>query len=302
MMGFALLILILAGIVLLVFLGRRPAAPTDYQQKAKTSGDIEKKYMENGPYAVSLREEKVLQGFEKYIIYYPTALETSHKPYPVIVLSNGSGTPLSKYPAVAKHYASWGFIVIGAQEQNDWNGFAAEMCVRHLKRWNDNEMVGDTKSIFYQKVDLENVGIVGHSQGGVGVFNAMTAQPHKDVFQTGVALSPTNKELADHLEWEYDAAQIHVPVLLISGAGGGDDWVVTGDQLREIYEDIPSDKVMVRRKDTPHSQVLYMPNGYVAAWLLWQLQGDEEAAKAFIGNAPEIENNPLYQDFARCIG
>ena len=111
-----------------------------------------------------------------------------------------------------------------------------------------------------------------------------------------VVLSPTNKALAAELEWYYDATQIRVPTFLISGAGGGDDWVVTGEQLGQIYADIRGEKLMVRRKDTPHNEVLYAPNGYVVAWLMWQLQLDQEAARAFTAPSPELAENDLYQD------
>lgn len=183
---------------------------------------MKKKYMENGPYEVSTHEDTVLQQFGKFIVYYPTELETSNEKYPVIVMCNGSGTPLSKYPAVSKHMASWGFIVVGTEENYSWNGFGAEMCLRYLERWNDNEKIEDKTSIFYQKVDFNHVGIVGHSQGGIGVINAIT--------------------------------------------------------------------------DTAHSEMLYAANGYVTAWFMWHLQGDEEAAGAFIGENAEIMNNSLYQD------
>ena len=53
---------------------------------------------------------------------------------------------------------------------------------------------------------------------------------------------------------------------------------------------------MMRRIGAEHGQMLYSADGYATAWLIWQLQGDAEAAKAFIGNDPEILNNPLYQD------
>ena len=98
------------------------------------------------------------------------------------------------------------------------------------------------------------------------------------------------------LEWDYDASLVNVPIMLISGAGGGDDWVVTGDQLENIYNDIPDNKIMLRRNNTVHNEVLYSPDGYVTAWFMWHLQGDEEAAKAFAGNNAEILINPLYQD------
>lgn len=295
--GIVLLVVIIGIIVLLKYLGSRPAAPKDYPQNTETGGEIEAAYMADGSFAVSVYEEPVLQVFKKYVIYYPAELETSDKRYPVIVLCNGSGTPVSKYPAVPEHYASWGFIVIGTEEENAWNGFGAEMSVRHLQRLNDNEYIEEGKeNIFYQKVDLSKVGIVGHSQGGVGVLNAVTAQPHRNIYKAAVSLSPTNKELAHNLEWEYDATLVNVPILLVSGAGGGDDWVVTGEQLESIYSDIPDSKIMVRRSDTLHNEVLYSADGYVTAWFMWQLQGDEEAAKAFVGEDAEIIRNPLYQD------
>lgn len=272
------------------------AAPTDYQTTVETGGDIEKKYMQNGNYEVSTNENAVLQQFKKFIIYYPTELETTDKKYPVIVICNGSGTPISKYPAVAKHLASWGFIVIGTEENYSWNAFGAEMCLRYLERFNDNEKIEDTISVFYQKVDFNHVGIVGHSQGGVGVINAITDTTHKNVYKTAVSLSPTNKELAHNLLWDYDASLIDIPIMLISGEGGGDDWVITGEQLQAIYDDIHSDKLMARRLGTAHNEMLYAANGYVTAWFMWHLQGDKEAAGAFTGVNAEILNNSLYQD------
>ncbi|MGN1137048.1 MAG: hypothetical protein ACI4SF_12615 [Oscillospiraceae bacterium] len=281
---------------MLKFLSSQTAAPVNYQKTTETAGAIEAKYMADGNYDVSAYEETALQGFKKYVIYYPSEIETADRIYPIIVMCNGSGTPISKYTAVAKHFASWGFVVIGTEEENDWNGFSAEMCVRHLQRLNENETTGDNANIFYQKIDLENVGIVGHSQGGVGVFNAITSQDHKETYKAAVSLSPTNKELAHNLEWDYDASLIDTPIMLMSGAGGGDDWVVTGEQLAEIFDDISCGKVSARRKDTPHGEMLYSANGYITAWFMWHLQNDEEAAGAFIGNDPEIMTNSLYQD------
>ena len=294
--GIIILAVLVIGFIALKILGNKPAAPTDYQIKTQTGGEIEQKFMANGPYEVAVHEDATLLDFGKFSVFYPTELETSSKKWPVIVICNGSGTPLSKYPTVAKHYASWGFIVVGTEEKNAWNAFGAEMSIRYLERWNDNEKIEDTASIFYQKVDFESVGIVGHSQGGVGVINAITDTKHMDIYKTAVSLSPTNKELAHNLFWDYDATLIDIPILLIAGEGGGDDWVVTGEQLQSIYDDISSQKMMVRRVSTAHNEVLYMPDGYITAWFMWQLQNDEEAAKAFTGNTPEIMANALYTD------
>ena len=85
-------------------------------------------------------------------------------------------------------------------------------------------------------------------------------------------------------------------MLLIAGAGSGDDWVVTGKQLRAIDDDISANKLMARRRDTAHGEVLYTAKGYVMAWFMWHLRGDEQAARTFTGAAPEIMSNPMYQD------
>ncbi|MEY8309256.1 hypothetical protein AAK899_07035 [Erysipelotrichaceae bacterium 51-3] len=278
-----------------IYLKNKPAIPNHYQSEVQTGGKIEARYLADGSYETAWLEQPALQEFKKYEIAYPVNLETTDRQYPVIVLCNGSGTPLSKYSRLARHYASWGFIVIGTEEMYAWNGFGADMCVSHLRRLNENKQIEENKeNIFYQKVNLSSVGIVGHSQGGVGVFNAITEGKNKEVYKAAAALSPTNMELAHNLEWNYDAAKIQTPILLASGEGGGDDWVVTGDQLTAIANEISAPKVQFRRKKTAHDQMLYAADGYVTAWFLWLLQDDPQAAKAFVTPQGELLSNPLY--------
>lgn len=247
-------LLAVVGLFFLLFKGctavlqkisRQPNAPTNYQDTVQVGGELEKEYMKKGDSEVTHYEQAVLQGFSKYTICYPSQLAEENGTYPVIVLCNGTGVPMSKYLPVAEHFASWGFIVIGTEEEYDWNGFAAEMCVRYLQLLNDSSTINDAENIFYQKIDINNIGIAGHSQGGVGVINAITTQKNKDIFKAAVAISPTNKELAAALQWDYDASKLDTPIMLISGEGGGDDWVVTGAQLSDIYNDIPDNKIML---------------------------------------------------------
>lgn len=293
--GLVLLIFIVMIAVFFIYNSKKPAVPADYTQTVETGGEIEAKYMAKGVYAVLCFEEPALQGFGKYIIYYPTELESTDKVWPAVIVANGSGCKASKYPALFEHLASWGFIVIGTEEEYDWNGFASEMCVRHLIRLNEIKIVNDKDNPFRGKIDLDNVGITGHSQGGVGVINAITAQEHKDIYKAAVSLSPTNKELAHNLEWDYDATKITVPILIF---GGDNDWVATKDQFQSIYDDIPGEKCMALRKGTEHGPMLYSGDGYVTAWFMYRLQGDEYAGEAFIGEDAEILSNANWQDTA----
>lgn len=101
--------------------------------------------MANGPFEVSSHEQSVLQGFGKFILHDPATLTQSPVVNPV-------------YPAAATHLASWGFIVIGTAEENDWNGFSSEMCIHFLELLNEGSVIGDAKdSIFRGRIDFENV-------------------------------------------------------------------------------------------------------------------------------------------------
>ena len=289
----AMAVIMVIGII---YLSNKPAAPSDYQTTVKTGGAIEKMYMKNGEHEVCSFEQRVIQEFKKIIVYYPSDLVKSSKKFPVIVSCNGTGTPFSRYPAVAKHLASWGFIVIGTEENYSWNALGAEICLQYLEVMNQNKIVDKKTSVFYHKVDFSRVGVVGHSQGGVGVISAITATKHKNIYKAAVALSPTNKSLAHALLWDYDESQVKIPILLLSGEGGGDDWVVTSKQLDQIYDGIHAPKCKARRRNTEHGHTLYSEEGYVVAWFRWILMGDRTAALAFTGKNPEIKVNKNYVD------
>lgn len=292
-------VLLLIGVLFIVLLTRK-AVPEDYIEKVESNGIIETKYLQNGCYEVSSIEKGAMQSYKKYKIYYPSEIINSDNKYPVVIFSNGTGIKASSYPAVLKHLASWGFIVIATEEEYSWNGFSSEMCVKFLEKINNTKNIdGWNKNPFYNHIDFGNIGATGHSQGGIGVINAITNTEHKYIYKTAFIESPTNKELAKAIEWEYDATKINIPVVLISSTGKGDiDLVVSLEGLQAIYNDIPetTNKLMLRRNNANHEDMLYFSDGYMTAWFMWQLQGDIEASKAFLGDKPEIFNNNLYQD------
>lgn len=286
----------------LSFAGNQTASK-NYYQKRKTGGTLEAMYLSYGPYSdVSKKEIATMQDFKKYIIYYPKDMEKTSEKFPVVIFSNGTGVPASKYSAVLERLASWGFIVMGTDEENSWNGFSSEMCLRKIEQLNEIERIESWESNpFYQSVDMNNIGVVGHSQGGVGVFNAAVENKSGGKIKTIVSESPTNLPLASALDWNYNPSKICVPALLLSGTGNTDEnFVVSGEQLTEIYNAIPDNvlKMKLRRSGADHGDMIDAADGYVTAWLCWQLKGDQLAASAFIGENAEIRVNPLYQDIS----
>lgn len=121
---------------------------------------------------------------------------------------------------------------------------------------------------------------------------------HKDKYKTAIALSPTHEETAHQLGWNYDLNKIDIPVLMIAGDNGDFETqaVIPIEKMIQMYNKIPSSRIMLRRTGAEHGQMLYSADGYVTAWFMWQLQEDKEASKAFIGDNPEISNNKLYKD------
>lgn len=298
---------VFVGLIVLAVscLATMPATPGDYMTTTKTGGPIEAKYLAMGSHVVSYYEQPALMSFKKYEIYYPSDIAVFDNPLPAVVFVNGTGCFGSKYPALQKHLASWGFVTIATEEEHAWSGFSAEMSVRYLAHLNglDGALPNGSENVFKNKIDINRIGISGHSQGGFGVVNAITAHRHKANYKAAVILS-SNAQTNDALQWEADATQIHAPTLIVGSTGAFDAMLASLESLRLLYDQIPDDvpKVLARRKNADHGEMLYFADGYVTAWFMWLLQDDKEAAKAFICESPELMSNPLYQDQESDLG
>ena len=270
-----------------------PMAPYDYTESVKTGGEVEAKYLAMGNYSVDLVTRKGSEITKKFYIYYPKELMNSNSKFSVIVMLNGTGVLPSQYKTVFEHLASWGFIVIGSDDGSCGFGNSADECIDLI--FNENL---DSKSIFYEKMDTENIGITGHSQGGAGVLAALSVMNNKDCYKTAVVLSPVHEEMSYELGWNYDLTNIQTPIFLLAGTEGKfeTETVIPIDKMKEMFEKIPARKSMARKVGMEHGHMLYSADGYVTAWFMWLLKGDENAAKAFWGENPELSTNKLYSD------
>jgi len=111
-------------------------------------------------------------------------------PYPLILVAHGNHNMKDfsdpGYEYLGRHLASRGFILAsldmnfinGAiRGENDARGW---FFLKHLEAW--RSFNGDPRNPFFGKVDLENIGIMGHSRGGEAVghaaaFNRLTHYP-----------------------------------------------------------------------------------------------------------------------------
>ena len=287
-----------------------PSVTADYYTQTQTGGEIEETYTAMGEYDVDYAEYPAQDLLIKqYKIWYPSALAGEEgREWPIVVMANGTGVPASRYAPVFRHLASWGFVVIGNEMQNSWSGGASAGALDLLAELNE-----DPSSLFYHKLDLDNVGSAGHSQGAIGAINAVTAQPNGDSYKALYLASTPSSLYASTLEWAYDPALIDVPCFMTAGTGlldaGEAGSPEVAEEAQEVsisplwsqeenYGLIPDSvpKLRARRTGADHAEMLPWPDGYMTAWFMYWLQGDQTAGRAFFGPEAEILHNPLWQD------
>ena len=258
-----------------------PAVSRSYNRK-RYPCPIEQKYHENGPYQVTVHS---IDGIH---VFLP---DTVHKaPLPTLVMVNGTGLKALHYRPVFEHLASWGFVVIGNDDSNAWNGRSALVSLD--KALFQNSMVS---SPLYQRIDLDRIGVVGHSQGAMGAINAATED---DRFKVLYAASCPQKSLAKKLGWSYSMKTISIPTMLVAGTEWIDRHISPLDSLLLLAEELPDTTPMLlgRLKGVEHRYVLHEGDAYMTAWLRHFLANDADAAAALASDNPEILNNPRWQN------
>ena len=291
-----LAVLGIAAVIAIIYLyaDNAPVIHEGYNQKIETGGEIEQKYLQNGSYETLKLTEKAEKPIRKYTVYYPAELESSDRAWPMVLIVNGTGGKATKYEPEFEQLASWGFIVVGNQDKGTGTGETTIATLHWILDQNN-----DPDSVFYHRIDLDNIGITGHSQGGAAVMNVLTKYEEASCFKCAAPLSPVSENTTEQTtNYTYDSSDVSCPILLLAGTEGEFevDIVIPIDELNRMYDKIDAPKAMARRTNMTHDDMLYKAEGYVAAWFMWLLQGDEEAAEAFIGDTPELLSNPLYQD------
>lgn len=293
--------LMIMFILFLLWSSKQPSVKDGYYNDVITDAPRELKYTQMGSCEVStFGQASDSKQVGKFRVWYPAEMEASGKNYPLVVMVNGSGTPASKYEAVFDHLASWGFIVVGNEDGSSGTGESASQTLDFILGLN-----ADSNSLFYGRVDTQNIGIAGHSQGGSGTVNAVTAYENGTMYKVMyTASTPTPAIAADLLHAPYDVTGIRIPWFMTaatgeSDAGNGKDSGISPlwsnqDNYNAVTDDVM--KVLARRSNTEHGHMLPYADGYMTAWFMYHLQGDEEAGAVFLGDNAEILTNANWQD------
>lgn len=247
---------------------------------------IETYYAQTGPYSVSTITVTGLYN-DTLVIYYPTNMTSNH---PIVTWGNGTYTNPTMYSVLLRHVASYGFVVVCSYGSNQGTGTKMINAAQYMVNRN-----GTSSSIFYNKLDVSNIGSMGHSQGACGAVNAAT---NSSLVKTCLSLSLVSQERLRSLGCSCDVTRLgNKPTLLFSGQYEGIYATIDVTQNyynRMVARYIPSAMAVLR--NSGHNECMNSGDpsrfkGYVAAWLLYQLKGNSYARRAFAGTNPEIKTN-----------
>ena len=151
--------ILLAGTILL------SCNPPNYPTKP-----IELKYYANGPFAVTVAPGSKCcdSAGNKFDLYYPSSLTPPPGGFPILTWGNGTNSLSTNCAYFLKHMASWGFVIIATQDLNTGVGQTILDAANFMIA--QNSVPGGT---FQNKLNVNQVGAFGHSQGATGAINAM---------------------------------------------------------------------------------------------------------------------------------
>ena len=273
-----------------------------YYKNFQSGAPLEMEYSQLGPYETAYTEfPSANESIGKVRVWYPKQLENGAKTWPMIMVVNASGTPASSYEPFFPRLASWGFIVVGNEDGQTGNGETASITL-------DFMLNIPSDSVLSGKFDYDSMGIIGYSQGGAGAICAVTNYENGARYKAMFTGSAAYQTLAKNMGWEYNPAKITIPYFMAAGTGKSDD---SGNDPEKGYGGVSPlsaqianynsisgevQKVRARAVGAEHEQMLMRSDGYMTAWMLFQLTGNEEAGIVFLGENAEILQNKNWQD------
>lgn len=236
---------------LLALVQGTPAA----EAQANGCPSVGSNFADEGPFDVRTESDDVTTFF------FPTELGSQGcERHPVIIWGNGTFTTPAIYEGMLRHWASHGFIVAAANTSNAGSGQEMLQGIETLASANQ-----DPSSPFNGRVDLDNVGSSGHSQGAAGALRTADDPRVRTSFPIQGNGNPTNVE----------------SILFLSGET--DPFAGT---MRNAYNASSRPAAYAELAGAGHLVPLGDGGGFrggSTAWARWQLMGDADAAGQFQG-------------------
>ena len=243
-----------------------------------------------GDYKAVMQE---FDGFDAHTVFMPANMSkfNNKNPLPVLVWGNGACTnsPWEHYRFL-NEIASHGYIVLATGYIPDGDTpYRGEMSKPEQQIESIDWIIAqnnDKNSPFYGKVDTKNICVAGMSCGGLqSLFNCADKRiTALMICNSGLFLDPSIAMPNMPMPGKDKLKDIHTPVIYILGGetdiaykNGMDDFHRI-DHVPAIAVNYPVGHGGTYRK--PHGGEFSIP---AVAWLDWQLKGNKDASKMFVG-------------------
>jgi hypothetical protein len=279
------------------------------------TGQIEGKYYADGPWTVTVAigADCCDSKGNPYDYYYPTNLGANGFHHPVITWANGTFGRSSGVTYFLKHMASWGFVIIATQDRFTGPGDTVLDAAKHAIQANSN--AGILNGRFLNKLNVHQIGAIGHSQGAGAAVKAMIKSG--GLIKTVIPIELPGQQFCFCAPSE---------VLDTSKITGGSVFFVDGfldvpvspptqleppqliglQSIAAFYDAVPNNvlKLKATLKRANHNDIGGQPScaaapppcsngvygylGYPAAWMMDQLEVDTSAHAAFVNGTGEM--------------
>jgi hypothetical protein len=212
--------------------------------------------------------------YRLYTIFRPACFKPGDK-YPVITWANGTCGVIHGYAPLLATVASYGFVIVASNSTFTATAPTDTVQLRALdyaKALNE-----DSKSIYYQKLDMDKIGAMGHSQGSMATIASASDSRIKALILWNYGTSNDKPFL--EISGDRDVGGTTTPSSLDSGVQSATQpgaWVYHHQVLE------------TGGTSTGHLVLMEEPERVVdmaVAWWKYRLNGDAEAKKMFVGDA-----------------
>lgn len=100
-------------------------------------------------------------------------IDDSKGPYPLVIFSHGFGSNAVWYNTLLEHLASYGFIVLAPEHEEEWDPEYSKIAPTSIDRPRDIKQTLDYAELVTApggdmagQIDMQNVAVMGHSYGG----------------------------------------------------------------------------------------------------------------------------------------
>jgi hypothetical protein len=226
--------------------------------------------------------------FSLYTVFYPGAMPEGQK-FPLITWGNGTCAMPEGYGPLLRAVASYGYIIVAANDREVGSGASMLKGLDFMFAENDNP---DSK--FYQKIDTDKVGAMGHSQGGGATISAASDPRIKSIIIWNAGSGASKPYLAVSGESDIGDAGDAAFGAPVTADGSVAAAYLYYHQVPEMIDGQPTHGLLNFKG---HLTLMMEPERVIepaVAWWDMMLKGKADAKDMFLGDSCKLCDGTAY--------